>query len=98
MTLDSVASVLADALRESGYWEQVYYRIPDSNGIARVTRLERIEADGSPVAGQDRFIGALRSSTFSLGNYIKELLFEPAVFFAWVCSSCRIAHLCPIRR
>jgi hypothetical protein len=80
-TLGEVADIFYEILFEAGYWEQVYYALPDRSGIALVTRLERINVDGSPVKGSERFVGPSMRRGFSLKEIIKKLLFEPEGFF-----------------
>ena len=79
--LGEVTGMLSDILIDAGYWEQVYYGLPDRTGVALVTRLERINADGSPVKGNDRFIGPTMEDGFSLKEVLYKLLFEPEGFF-----------------
>lgn len=80
-SLNDVTARLGGALRESGYWEQVYYRIPGSRGVGLVTRLERIDTEGRPKGGSERFVGQVRKTAFDLGAFLRDLLFEPVGYF-----------------
>jgi len=70
--LADVQGKLTTALRQQGYSEPTYYRIPD--GFAMVTTLEQFLPDGSPKPPPGRFleeIGPLPE--FSLSAYIEAL-------------------------
>ncbi len=73
-TLGQVNEVILSGLNESGYIEKSYYPIPD--GFAVVTRLERINEDGT-YKDEDRFNQNLGDdgSLFSIGVFFKRLFF-----------------------
>jgi hypothetical protein len=64
------------ALERTGYVERAFFRTPD--GIAMVTRLERIQADGTPI-GDPRW--AISPSTYELQvglmTFLRGLFFVP---------------------
>jgi hypothetical protein len=56
-TVGQVTSAIIAALERSGYVERSFFRTGD-NGVALVTRLERINDDGSPPRETERWPGA----------------------------------------
>jgi hypothetical protein len=77
-TLGRVADKLLESLTAAGYEGSGFLAAP--NGFVIVTRVEQIDAQGSPVA--DRWIGEIAASgPFSLGNIIRLLLQAPAGYF-----------------
>jgi hypothetical protein len=67
-----VDSKINAALESCGYYERSYYAVPD--GFALVTRLERINPDGTPKPQEERWsveVGPLRG--FSLDAYVQAL-------------------------
>ena len=71
-TLGQVAQKIESACAASGYAEKSYWAIP--GGIAIVTRLEHIYADGRPYPADTRWLqrdGYLEG--FSLSSYIRAL-------------------------
>ena len=71
---------LGAALAAGGYAEKKYFAVPD--GFAVVTRLEQINADGTPKEGNERWapeIGPLRN--FSLSEYIASLFRAPVGYY-----------------
>jgi len=79
MDLKNVSSKLTSSLRQAGYWEYSFYRIP--NGFALVTRLERMNEDGSPATESVRYRLPGDRETFSLGTYIKRLFFASTGYY-----------------
>lgn len=72
MTLAEVNDTLDQALTKAGYVEKSYYQVPD--GFALVTRLEKINEDGSPKPEQARWVGAKeKQRIFSISDYLKQL-------------------------
>jgi hypothetical protein len=70
--LSDVDRKLAAALDSGDYSERSYYAVPD--GFALVTRLEQIEADGTPKKSPDRWTLQVRPlGKFSLSAYLKAL-------------------------
>jgi hypothetical protein len=66
---------IENALKKSGYYEKSYYQIP--NGYALVTRIEKIEPDGTPAVAEERWnvSDTGSSSSFDLLSYFKSLFF-----------------------
>ena len=74
--LAEVDSGLRVALGLAGHHEMSYYGVP--NGFALVTRLESIEANGEPKAGEGRWnVEMAPVSAFSIGAYIRALFSAP---------------------
>ena len=72
-TLGQVDDRLRDALGGAGYDDLGYFAIPD--GYAAVTRLERIDEGGQPVADADRWEMELPTvRSFDLLDYLRALL------------------------
>ena len=65
-----VNSVLKTGLLQAGYTERSYYSVP--NGFALVTRLERIERNGTPSSNRWA-IGPSKLERFSLEAYLRAL-------------------------
>ncbi len=79
-TWGGVEARLVAALDSAGYFDRSVYFVP--SGFAIVTRLERIDADGNPLAEDDRWppvIGA--TGTFSLASYISRLFFAETGYY-----------------
>ena len=74
-TLAALNTQVENALRQAKY-EYSYYRAP--NGFALVTRLERIDVDGTPQPEEFRFLVPGSREPFTLANYIRQLFFAPA--------------------
>ena len=74
-SLASVGATLVGALERARYSEYSYYRAP--NGFALVARLERIDADGTPMPEAFRFLLPSSPEPFSVAAYIKRLFFAP---------------------
>ena len=72
-TLGDVDDRLRAALRVAGYDDLGYFAVP--NGFAAVTRLERIEPTGEPVADASRWQMTVPADpSFSLFDYLRALL------------------------
>ncbi|MGP1677544.1 MAG: hypothetical protein ACTS6J_10355 [Burkholderiales bacterium] len=71
-TLGDLDRVLTDALDQIGYTDRSYFTIP--GGYVLVTRLEGIEPDGTPKAGEERWSsGPPAADSFTLSNYFAAL-------------------------
>jgi len=80
--LADVDTRINNALDASGYVERSYYAVP--GGFALVTRLEKINSDGTPKLGADRWaseVGPLRLYPFDVDAYIKALFTSNPGFF-----------------
>jgi TRAP transporter TAXI family solute receptor len=78
--LSDIEQTLIKALDSAGYYERSYYAVPD--GFALVTRLERINYDGTSKEGHQRWktnIGPLRK--FNLTEFLKRLFTAEKGFF-----------------
>lgn len=76
-TLADVADKLEKALKLADYGEWSYYAVP--RGFALATHLEKIESDGTPLPGTDRWkIGTPTLSNLTLLGFIKALAGAPA--------------------
>ena len=75
-TVGAVTDALLSALETNGYVERSFYRTPHG-GVALVTRLERINDDGSPVADATRWPASSRrdDSTASLYRFLMGLFY-----------------------
>jgi hypothetical protein len=77
-TLGQLASMLEEALEQTGYGELSYYSVP--GGIAVVTRMEHIYPDGRPFEQSSRWM--LGDSTeFSLSDYLHKLFAVDSGFY-----------------
>ncbi len=75
-TLSEVADKFEKAIKLAGYRERSYYSVP--NGFALATQLEHIQADGTPLPGDDRWtVGTPRVGNLSLLAFIKALAGAP---------------------
>lgn len=79
-TLGTVGARLEAALVGAGYVEYGYQSIGCS-GFAMVTRLERIDADGRPLEGAERFAPPEANPDWSLGSYIQRLFGAPPGYY-----------------
>ena len=75
ITVGQVADWVAQSLDQRSYFDRSYHSAP--NGFAMVTRLERINEDGTPFAGPDRWPVNVTSEGFSLIRYIEALFAAP---------------------
>ncbi len=73
-TFGEVADAIVVALERTGYVERSFFRTPD-DGIALVTRLERINDDGTARPGNERWPAAFNHSAADLASYVKGLFF-----------------------
>lgn len=75
-TVGDVAAAILAALEQNGYVERSFFRTPQK-GVALVTRLERIDDDGSPSAEPGRWPAAAQphESTRSLLDFLHGLFF-----------------------
>ena len=75
-TVGQVTGAIIAALERSGYVERSFFRTGD-DGVALVTRLERINDDGSPPRETERWPGALKSqgSGFDLAGMLRGLFY-----------------------
>ncbi len=73
--------MLTDALNSAGYYGSRYLSAP--GGFAVVTQLERIDADGDPVAEAQRWTpeGAAASGGWTLTGYLRALVSAPVGYF-----------------
>ena len=79
-TLGEVSERLERALIAAGYVEYGYLHIGCS-GFAMVTRMERIDEDGRPMEGAERYAPPERSESWSLGSYVARLFFAPPGYY-----------------
>jgi hypothetical protein len=76
--LGEVADTLELALEHAGHVEWSYYSVP--KGFALATRLENLEADGSPKS--DRWASTVGlGRDFSIADYLRALFTAPAGYF-----------------
>jgi len=74
-TVGQVTSAIIAALERSGYVERSFFRTGD-DGVALVTRLERINDDGSPPREAERWPGATsQGSGFDLAGMLRGLFY-----------------------
>jgi len=78
-TLGDVAEQIRAALDTGGYVERSYFAAP--GGFAMVTRLERIDADGTPKHDERWSVEAQPLQSFSLGAYLRALFTAPAGYY-----------------
>jgi len=75
-TVGEVAAAIISALERNGYVERSFFRT-EAGGVALVTRLERINDDGSSVTGSDRWWAGEKNpvSADSLVRFLRGLFF-----------------------
>jgi hypothetical protein len=74
--LGSIARTLHDSLIRCGYGGPKYHLVP--GGFALVSQLERIDYDGGPYGGADRFrVDSTHLTHFNLKHYLRALLYGP---------------------
>jgi hypothetical protein len=75
-TLGDVTGAILAALEQNGYVERSFFRT-DPGGVALVTRLERINDDGSPSAENERWPASAQrqDSTRGLLDFLQGLFF-----------------------
>ena len=73
--LKDLNSLIRKALERGQYYDTGYYGIPNQpDGFVLVTRLEKIEEDGSPVELSERWVTEVdQKSDFNLSRYLKSL-------------------------
>ena len=72
LLLSDIERILRDSLNTCGYFEKSYYLVPD--GFAIVTRIERINDDGTPKQDVDRWsLESIYSDTLSIEDFLKSL-------------------------
>src|SRR5262249_57532765 len=73
-TTGQVVTAIITALERKGYVERSFFTTP-ADGVVLVTRLERINEDGSSVAGAHRWParGTAATSTASLSPFLRRL-------------------------
>ena len=76
LTLGQMADWITQTLDRRSYFDRSYHAVP--NGFALVTRLERINDDGTPFAGGERWPTDLTAAGFSLARYLQALFAAPA--------------------
>jgi hypothetical protein len=75
-TFGGAARQLAAALNRALYSQPAYYAVPD--GFAMVTRLEQIEADGTPMPESERWnVNLPPRKQFNLNNFVNALFGAP---------------------
>ncbi|MEM7766345.1 MAG: hypothetical protein AAF253_02530 [Pseudomonadota bacterium] len=79
-SLEDVAMRLERGLDAAGYAQRAFYGI-GCDGFAVVTRLEQIDAAGTPVEGAERFEPTDASGPFSLTSYVAQLFYAPPGFY-----------------
>ena len=77
-TVGEETEAIVTALERNGYVERSFYSTP-AGGVALVTRLERINDDGSPAAAGDRWPnGEFKNDPLNLVNFLLGLFYaEP---------------------
>jgi len=76
LTIGQVVTTIITALERQGYVERSFFTTP-ADGVVLVTRLERINDDGSSVAGADRWpaVGTTASSSASFAQFLRGLFY-----------------------
>jgi hypothetical protein len=69
-TADTIA-----ALEQNGYVERSFYSTPGAGGVALITRLERIQDDGSSATANQRWAGENQRDSANLINFLLGLLY-----------------------
>lgn len=85
-TIGDISDQISRALNTSGYSEVSFYRIAvkdeNNRGLAIISRLERINKDGSPKPGTERWDLEIKPlEDFSIKNYIKALFTSKPGYF-----------------
>ncbi len=80
--LSDVSKKLENALDKASYWEFSFYEV--TNGFALVTRLERINPDGTHVPEGQRFELPSHKVELALADYIKSLFFAPSGHYRFI--------------
>ena len=82
--LKDVANELDSLLVRAGYSERAYFRLNTDGqtiGFALVTRMERINTDGSPFPPRERFLAAGAPDQFSVLAFLKSLFVAPVGYY-----------------
>ena len=82
--LKNAANELDALLVAAGYSERAYFRLNTQGqtiGFALVTRMERINSDGSPYPPTERFMSANAPDQFSVVDFIKSLFVAPVGYY-----------------
>ena len=79
VTLGNVDARITQALESNGYYETSYYAVP--GGYAVVTRLERIERDGTPIEHSAYPLPYISSGDFSVAEYLRRLFLASPGFY-----------------
>ncbi len=74
VALGDVSNAILSALERSGYVERSFFRTR-VDGVALVTRLERMNPDGTPAPENNRWPIGLGSDAFDLVKYLRGLFF-----------------------
>jgi hypothetical protein len=76
LTIGQVVMTIITALEQQGYVERSFFTTP-ADGVVLVTRLERINDDGSSVAGADRWpaVGATARSSAGFAQFLRGLFY-----------------------
>lgn len=69
--LEDVNQIISNALIANGYSEKSYFSVP--NGFAVVTRIEKINEDGTSMEPPERWSISANSFKFTISNYLKAL-------------------------
>lgn len=83
VTFRVVAERLEAALQHAGYFEIKWYAVPEVQGFAMVSRIEQINADGTPKQeSSERWsIEVAAPEVFSLASYLKALFTAQRGYF-----------------
>jgi len=75
-TIGQVVTTIIAALEQKGYVERSFFTTP-ADGVVLVTRLERINADGSSAADAERWpaVGDAARSSASLAQFLRGLFY-----------------------
>jgi len=73
-TIGEVAYAIEVALDKNGYVEQSFYQT-ENDGVVLVTRLERINDDGTVIKSDDRWPPGFKSTNSSLAAFLRGLFF-----------------------
>jgi hypothetical protein len=77
--LNKVDTILSKALYETGYYEKSYFSVP--NGFALVTRIEKINEDGTSKEPPERWEVSVNSNRFKIESFVKALFLENKGYF-----------------
>jgi hypothetical protein len=77
--LREIDGIISGALSANGYTEKSYFAVP--NGFALVTRIEKMNEDGTSVEPPDRWNIDKLNLKFSIRNYLKALFFGTTGYY-----------------